>query len=218
MEREVSLKQIDANRRNAQRSTGPRTIEGKAIASRNSFKHGLAAKDFVLNTGPQEDPQAFEEFRDSLFRYYEPAQTLEEFLVERIAVCMWRLRRAYRAEREAVARQIDLCESDASGTLPCLIVKSPDAADKLPYGGAYIEYSKYADTVDQLEAVNKELLKKCVSQSTILPTRDDMRSILRYEITIERQLYKAFDQLERLQRARKGESVPPPINLRITND
>ena len=46
----VSAKQIVVNRRNAKRSTGPSTPEGKAVASRNAIKHGLHACDIILKS------------------------------------------------------------------------------------------------------------------------------------------------------------------------
>ena len=53
--------------------------------------------------------------------------------------------------------------------------------------------------------------------SNFLPDKPMVDKILRYEMTIERQLYRAINQLERLQRARKGDSVPPPINVQISS-
>jgi hypothetical protein len=46
-----------------------------------------------------------------------------------------------------------------------------------------------------------------------LPPVDATDKLLRYEAHLDRQLYRAMDQLERLQRRRKGENVPPPVNI-----
>lgn len=51
--------------------------------------------------------------------------------------------------------------------------------------------------------------------SLALPSSDSIDKILRCETTIERQLYRAINQLERLQRQRKGDSVPPPVNIEV---
>ena len=83
--------QTAANRRNATRSTGPRTRAGKATASRNALQHGLLAKDVVIRN---ENPQAFIEWRDALVAHLQPVGAMEDLLVERIAACAWRLRRA----------------------------------------------------------------------------------------------------------------------------
>jgi len=88
--------QIAANRRNAAGSTGPRTKEGRAVASRNSLKHGLTAAQVVLIFGETEDD--FARFHEGMREAFSPADAIEEQLVERVVLCAWRLRRAYRAE------------------------------------------------------------------------------------------------------------------------
>ena len=50
----------------------------------------------------------------------------------------------------------------------------------------------------------------------VLPSPEALDKILRYEGTMERQLYRAMNQLERLQRRRNGESVPPPITMDVS--
>jgi len=87
--------QIDANRRNAQRSTGPRTEAGRAGASRNALKHGLSARKLIVFDEREGDFLAFhDEMREALA----PGDAVEEALAERIILCAWRLRRAGRAE------------------------------------------------------------------------------------------------------------------------
>jgi len=70
--------QIDANRANALRSTGPRTPEGKTASSRNALKHGLDAEAMIL---PGEDPAAFAALAASYREEYKPSGPTEEFLV-----------------------------------------------------------------------------------------------------------------------------------------
>jgi hypothetical protein len=93
--------QITANRRNAAKSTGPKTAEGKAIASRNALSHGLRAKHLVLFDERSKD---FARLRDNLRASLDPADALEAELVERIVLCAWRLRRAGRAEAAVINR------------------------------------------------------------------------------------------------------------------
>ncbi len=78
-------------------ATGPRTPEGKAISSRNALKHGLAAKSVVIF---DEDAVEYESFRMGFIERLMPADPVEEFLVDRITACAWRLRRVVRIERE----------------------------------------------------------------------------------------------------------------------
>lgn len=78
-------------------ATGPRTPEGKAISSRNALKHGLAAKAVVIF---DEDAAEYESFRAGFVERLAPAGAVEEFLVDRVVACAWRLRRVVRVERE----------------------------------------------------------------------------------------------------------------------
>src|SRR5690348_7105531 len=87
--------QVAANRRNAGRSTGPRTAAGKALVSQNALSHGLTAEQIVLFDERAED---LARFRAELRRALDPADEMEEQLAERITLCAWRLRRAARLE------------------------------------------------------------------------------------------------------------------------
>jgi hypothetical protein len=62
--------QAEANRRNAQKSTGPKTLSGKGSASKNSLVHGLTAEQLVL--WPTDEPRAWAELRERLISYYMP--------------------------------------------------------------------------------------------------------------------------------------------------
>ena len=83
-------KQIEANRRNALKSTGPRTPEGRARSSRNALKHGLASEHAVLDT---EDRKLFDQLLSSYRADLQPDGPLESDLVDQIAIAAWRLRR-----------------------------------------------------------------------------------------------------------------------------
>jgi hypothetical protein len=86
----ASEKQVQANRANAKRSTGPKTEPGKALSRRNAYKHGLTAQTIVIG---DEDPKAFDRLRAELEEEYNPRPGIERELVERLAVLMWRMRR-----------------------------------------------------------------------------------------------------------------------------
>jgi hypothetical protein len=91
----TSLLQIEANRRNALRSTGPRTDAGRAASRRNALKHGLTAERIILF---DEHRDEFERFYGDLIAALKPRGPMEHQLAERIAINAWRLRRAYRVE------------------------------------------------------------------------------------------------------------------------
>lgn len=93
----TSPKQAAANRRNATKSTGPRTPAGKAASSSNALKHGILSRGLVLD-GTGETNEDFAAFLDALRQDLAPQDVLEERLVEQISVCYWRLGRVVRAE------------------------------------------------------------------------------------------------------------------------
>jgi hypothetical protein len=82
--------QIDANRINAQKSSGPRTPEGKANSRRNGLLHGLTAKTCMLD---DEDPQGLTDLEGALRDKYDPQDTEEDFLIERMAKARCRYNR-----------------------------------------------------------------------------------------------------------------------------
>jgi hypothetical protein len=94
-------KQTDANRLNARKSTGPRSEQGKASASRNAMRFGLFTRQLLL---PGEDMEAFERLRTGLYAQLQPVGELERLYVERLFASAWRLRRTLAAEGRILAR------------------------------------------------------------------------------------------------------------------
>jgi hypothetical protein len=92
----TSQRQKDANRRNAQRSTGPRSLEGRARSAMNAVKHGLTASRHMLLSS--EDTAEYEALAERLHDDLEPDGPLEEILIDRILAATWRLLRAQRIE------------------------------------------------------------------------------------------------------------------------
>jgi hypothetical protein len=88
-------KQTAANRLNAQKSTGPKTPEGRAAVRLNGVKHGLTAETIVLKGESQAD---FTGLLDSLEAEHAPTTPTEEALVVQLALATWRLRRLYHQE------------------------------------------------------------------------------------------------------------------------
>ena len=87
---EINPRQAAANRANGKLSHGPKTPEGKAIASMNAVKHGFFARDPLL---AGESATEFAEFRARLFDALQPADATESLLADRVADAGWRLRR-----------------------------------------------------------------------------------------------------------------------------
>ena len=98
----TSFRQEEANRRNALRSTGPRTEEGKRASRANAFRHGLTAETIVAGVEDAEDYRAFEA---AVIADYDARTAVERELVLRLASLLWRLRRATAVETDLLAIQ-----------------------------------------------------------------------------------------------------------------
>ena len=104
----TSLRQIESNRRNAQRSSGPKTQSGKARSSQNAVRHGLTAETVI---GPLEDPADYRAFELAVTTAYDAETAVERELVLRLASLLWRLRRATSVETGLLQIQ---CEASAA--------------------------------------------------------------------------------------------------------
>ena len=87
--------QIAANRKNAKKSTGPKTPEGRAAVRLNGLKHGLTSQILVL---PGESISDFEHLLDSLEAEHQPTTPTEVILVRQMAMASWRLNRILHME------------------------------------------------------------------------------------------------------------------------
>ena len=100
----LSNRQFEANRRNAGKSTGPKTEEGKAISSQNARTHGFTATTVVLST---EDELIYEFKRQQFHESLKPVGFLETELVDEIASARWRQQRCIVFETALIDRKID---------------------------------------------------------------------------------------------------------------
>jgi hypothetical protein len=100
----TSLKQIEANRANARRSTGPVTEEGKLRSRCNAVRHGLTAETVI---GALEDADDYRAFEQAIIADYDAQSAVERELVLRLASLLWRLRRATTMETGLFDTQAD---------------------------------------------------------------------------------------------------------------
>jgi hypothetical protein len=91
--------QINANKQNALKSTGPKSIEGKSIACQNSIKHGLLSKDLLARN---EQESELNSFREHIYETISPQGTVEGFLVEKLINAAWRLQRLTKIEVDII--------------------------------------------------------------------------------------------------------------------
>ena len=293
----ASKKQIQANRRNARKSTGPKTPKGKALAKRNSLKHGLCAKEVVIDDGEgAEDRQEFDAMLADLVDQFQPVGSLEEMMVEKIATSYWRLRRANRYEVGVIRESLDTAtdnyyektdhhderyhKTDAEideqikentdqikacqGNLKQLKKSAKNGDDlstiddwehncewlmdkyhhllidedyrwqalreklnSIGFSDAQIwqmlidlceeHIHEASEEIDQLkkDKISNKLRLQRINKMGSLPDKFEMDKLLRYETAIERQMYQAIKQLEREQRRRLGDHVPPPVQVDI---
>jgi hypothetical protein len=167
----TSEKKAQANRRNALKSTGPKTPEGKDAVRLNALRHGLLSQDILL---PGEDEQALRELDEYLRAELQPVGELENLLIDRIVAAYWRLRRLGRVEAGIFIQQSygNVGDSDASRL-----------------GLSFIRDGNGANAFSKLS---------------------------RYEVGIERGLYKALHELQRLQANRVAAgSTPLPLAVDV---
>src|SRR5712691_10188084 len=106
--KEPSVRKIEANRKNAQHSTGPRTAVGKQAVKWNALKHGLLSREVVIPAGDgKESKVEYRILHTQLREHYQPVGIVEELLVEQIAAGYWRLRRLVRCETGAIRKRLD---------------------------------------------------------------------------------------------------------------
>ena len=177
----TSAAQVQANRSNAQKSTGPRTPEGKAAVAQNAVRHGLLARAAVLQG---EDPEEFAEYREQVLEDLQVDGTLEVVLAERVVSLSWRLQRAARNQNAAFEALYDKHTGDPEALLPV-----PEPAPGLDPGGPA------GDTATLGRMLVNDFAREKV-----------LERLLMYERRIESSLYRTIAQLEKRQRLR--ESVP----------
>jgi hypothetical protein len=220
----ASEKQDKANRQNAKKSTGPKTPQGKAAVRFNAAKHGLLSEETLL---PGEDGAALEELAERLRAELRPAGDLEGLLVERIVAAHWRLRRLGRVEAgvfawqfygEQVKRAADevrryekhesLYDDDLVQSLMTRVTIT-DEQKHLEAQARVREISAMRDTENA--TLGRTFVRDAEGANAFL-------KLSRYETAIERSLYKALHELQRLQAARRaggGDGVPPPVAVDV---
>jgi hypothetical protein len=98
----TSFRQIEANRRNATKSTGPKTVNGKRSSRRNALRHGLTAETVIEGL---EDTQDYRAFEAAIISDYDAQTAVERELVLRLASLLWRMRRAISIETDLLRIQ-----------------------------------------------------------------------------------------------------------------
>jgi hypothetical protein len=217
----TSDKQAEANRHNALKSTGPKTPEGKAAVRHNAMRHGLLSKDILL---PDEDEAALMELSDHLRNQLQPVGEVESLLVERIISSTWRLRRLGRVEAGIFAFELygELAARARKEASTYARTEGPDdeIVARLLSRTIITDEQKHSDATDkarELESM-RDAETATLGQAFIRDANkaNAFSKLSRYETTLERSLYKALHELQRLQATRgAGGNVSPPVAVDV---
>src|SRR5882672_10306255 len=101
--------QINANRRNAQKSTGPTSAEGKAISSLNALKSGIDAWSHII---PGEDPAELQALTAAFHLHYHPVDPIQLSLVDTLISAEWIQRRLRRIEAQLWNYQVECLDKN----------------------------------------------------------------------------------------------------------
>jgi hypothetical protein len=182
--------QIIANRLNARKSTGPRTLQGKAIASQNAVTHGLTADHDVISS---ESRAEFEQYRNQMLAELDPDGHIESMLAERIVGLAWRLKR------------INCIQNQTIDALHAKITNDPLAKLHKKMLLQCLHQPQEDSPENEAALALGNLAIKDFSDARVL------EHLLMYERRIEASLYKTLLELQRHQLIRKMN----PLN---TND
>ena len=196
-----SLKQIEANRRNALKSTGPTTLKGKERSRCNAVRHGLTAETVIAALEDAEDYQAFEA---AVIADYDAESAVERELVLRLASVLWRLRRATSIETalfESVTGEPDKFEHGSSR--PTLI----EAADLSDQNQLHLVATRQSDAAagNELGFGTKKDIADGFLRLAALPTFA-LDRLSRYEHLLWRQARQIVFTLESLRRRKRQPS------------
>jgi hypothetical protein len=198
----TSSNRARANRLNAQKSTGPHTGQGRTRASLNRLLHGLRASTPVL---PSEDPDELAALTSAVASEIQPQGAVEAFLAERVAMGMWRLLRAERAELGALAGRLLDVEAQRAGRLRdrCeisafeeLIAREDMITDEAGHREATAQLAEIATAEeDDLPTLGRALAEDASGPGTI-------ELAVRYKTAAERSLFRTLRELRSLQAER----------------
>ena len=184
----ISERQLDANRRNAAKSHGPITPEGRAAVRHNTLQHGFTAAEIILPT--VEEKIDFQQFRFAFEEEYKPVGPTEEVLVEDIVTARWRLNRIRKMEpgflalrQEVLKERVkdDFSSLDAQAHLAFIVRDDAQHADILGkmsrYEGrferTFYKALKELQRLQALRAAVSDSGNGTVSQSPVSPRGAD---------------------------------------------
>jgi hypothetical protein len=216
----TSFRQFEANRRNAQKSTGPKTEEGKRQSRRNAIRHGLCAETVIE---PVEDVDDYRGFEATITADFDAETAVERELVLRLASLLWRIRRATSIETDLIRFQTEVVRKRRRYDRT---ERPPPVHYHLPNGGCWADMNSGARSNYDEEARfvgNSEDDRNCRSVPDPAPSHDLAHSfqrlnnldngaferVGRYETALWRQVVQLMFVLQPRRRRKKGDIGPP---------
>ena len=181
----TSYRQIEANRRNALKSTGPKSEEGKQASRCNALRHGLTAETVI---GSLEDAEDYKAFEAAITADYDAQSAVERELVLRLASLLWRLRRATTMETGLFEIQADHIQNYRENRQ--LLSDSRDVIHTL---------LRRADSDRNVKADNTVEFARCFLRLANLPNFA-LDRLSRYEATLWRHAGRVLIALDALDR------------------
>ena len=198
--------QIDANRVNAQLSTGPRSVEGKAASSRNSFKLGITAQSMII---PGEDPAELDQLTADYEQQFHPVGPIETDLLQTAVRAVWMRRRYDRIEAAVIAARMAALK-DSEHPLGAVFAQDSERGDTL----AKIFRRQQAAQRDWYRAI--DALRLLQSQRRRAESQPVTRAIAR-ESSTDRVRFDSLPQPANLPSAQQPNrpAPEPPVNLAL---
>jgi hypothetical protein len=206
----TSYRQIEANRRNALKSTGPRTEAGKQVSRRNALRHGLTAETVISGLEDADDYKAFEA---AISADYDAQSAVERELVLRLASVLWRLRRATTVETGLfeiqAGRLRDYRESrrlleDSRDVIQAVFRRPAASTAQAPVEDVFDEIEKVSDWRTKATAAHPVEFARCFLRLVNLPSFA-LDRLSRYEATLWRQAGRILFALDASDRRKPQE-------------
>jgi hypothetical protein len=215
----TSAKKAQANRQNALKSTGPKTPAGKDAVRLNAVRHGLLSREVLL---PSEDEAALRDLNERLREELQPVKEMESLLVDRIVTAYWRLRRLGRVETGIFAWELygELAERAQQEARTQEKTGLDQALENTRLPSVILDEQKHQEALSEAKEMEaKRDAETTALGRTFIRDADEANAfskLSRYETAIERSLYKALHELQRLQAARRAEgNVSPPVAVDV---
>jgi hypothetical protein len=213
----TSEKKAQSNRQNALKSTGPKTPEGKAAVRFNALRHGMRSEEILL---PGEDEEILKELSEHLRAELQPGGELENLLVDRIISAYWRLRRVGRVETGIFARELyqELAERARQEVSAYERSHLEKMLEDTSGPTTITDPQKHQEALSKAQEMQAKLNAETATLGrTFIRDANEANAfskLSRYESAIERSLYKALHELQRLQAARRADgNAPPPVAI-----